>query len=203
MKAETASTVPLEELPLALNDRRAPVYWGMVLLIVIEVTVFSALITSYFYLRHFQDEWPLGGIGQPDLLLPTIGTGVILLSSLPVAWGDRSMRRGDRKKMMLGLGLGAVLALVFLVIKAVEYGGADYRWHTNAYGSIVWTIVGFHSAHVLSLVAKTLVVVSAGWRGYFDGDRNIGVQVNGLYWHFVVLIWIPLYATLYLSHLVL
>jgi cytochrome c oxidase subunit III len=203
MSALGEPTVGREELALALNDRRAPVFWGMVFLIIIEITVFSAFITSYFYLRHFQEVWPLDGIKEPDLLMPTIGTGIILLSSLPVAWGDRSMRSGNRRRMMIGLGLGAVLALAFLVLKVIEYSGAEYRWHTNAYGSIVWTIIGFHSAHVLSLLAKTLVVVFAGSRGYFSGDRNMGVQVNGLYWHFVVLIWLPLYFTIYLSHHVL
>jgi cytochrome c oxidase subunit III len=199
-------TVPSGELPLALNDYRAPVWSGVLFIIIIEVTVFTSLIVSYYYLRHSAvqwDAWPLRPIDPPSLLMPTIGTGIILLSSLPIWWADRGIRRGDRRRLKIGLSVGAVLGLAFLVLKAIEYGAVDYRWHTNAYGSIVWSIIGFHSMHVVALLIKTGAVLTAAFKGYFDGDRNIGMQVNGIYWHFVVLIWLPLYATLYLSHLVL
>jgi cytochrome c oxidase subunit III len=72
-----------------------------------------------------------------------------------------------------------------------------YSWSDHAYGSIVWLIAGFHSLHVISLVLKSLLVAVIAWRGYFDEHRYLGVEVNGIYWHFVVLVWVPLYVVLY------
>jgi len=191
------------ELPLNANDRRAPLWWGMVGLITIEAVLFASLITSYFYLRFYAPEWPLGGIPKPDLLLPSIGAVMLLLSSGPMFWADASIKKGNVRNLMIGLAGSFVLGVVFLVLKTIEYSGHDYTWATNAYGSIVWTIIGFHSAHVLAVLLKVAVVFTAAAQGYFSDERNLGVRINGLYWHFVVVVWIPLFFTLYLSHYVL
>lgn len=191
------------ELPLNVNDRRAPLWWGMVGLITIEAVLFAALIASYFYLRFYADQWPIGGIARPKLLLPSIGAMVLLASSAPMYWADASIKKGRVRNLMTGLALSFVMGSVFLVLKFVEYSGYDYNWTTNAYGSITWTIVGFHSAHVATVLLKVAVVFTAAARGYFSAERNLGVRINGLYWHFVVVVWIPLFFTLYLSHYVL
>jgi heme/copper-type cytochrome/quinol oxidase subunit 3 len=194
-----ATIIPPEALPANLSDKRAPVWWGMVLMIAIEATVFGALIAGYFYLKVGSAAWPPAGITPPDLLLPSVNAGLLFLSSLPVWWADRGIREGKVGQLKLGLAIGFVMGLAFLVLKYIEYSSKEYSWSTNAYGSIVWTITGFHSAHVVVLLIKTLVVEVLAFRGYFSERRNIGVQVNGLYWHFVVLAWVPLFATIYLS----
>ncbi|NPV08833.1 MAG: heme-copper oxidase subunit III [Anaerolineae bacterium] len=191
--------VSAESLPLNLNDNRAPLWWGMWGLIAIEATLFAALLVSYYYLRHSAPEWPLGGIEEPELLLPTVNTAIILVSSVPVAWADRGIRRGLRTRLAAGWSVAVILGLAFLAIKYVEMSSLAYRWDTNAYGSIVWTIIGFHTAHVMALMLKTVVVLTLALRGYFTESRNVGVQINGLYWHFVVAVWIPIYLTIYIS----
>lgn len=92
-----------------------------------------------------------------------------------------------------------MLAGVFLVLKVVEYSQVSYSWDDHAYGSVVWLVIGFHSTHVITLVLKTIVMLVLEWRGYFNEKRTLGVQVNGLYWHFVVAVWLPLYVVLYWS----
>ncbi|HUF34568.1 MAG TPA: cytochrome c oxidase subunit 3, partial [Gemmatimonadales bacterium] len=87
----------------------------------------------------------------------------------------------------------------FLAIKYVEYSGLSYDWSSHAYGSITWTMSGFHAAHVMGVLLKGLVVEALAWKGHFTRERRLGVQINGLYWHFVVVVWIPLYFTLYWS----
>lgn len=191
--------VPTDALPVNLSDKRAPIWWGILMLVVIELTVFSALIASYFYLRVGSPAWPPDGISPPDLLLPSINAGILILSSLPIWWADKGIQKGDVRRLKIGLGIGALMGIAFLVLKYIEYSNNDYIWSTNAYGSIVWTITGFHSAHVIILLIKTVVVLTLAFRGYFDARHNIGVQVNGLYWHFVVVIWIPLFLTLYIA----
>lgn len=178
---------------------QAPVWWGMIGLIVIESTVFGSLIASYFYLGMGHEDWPPPGIKDPDLLLPTIGTAALLLSSVPMLWADRGIRRGELFPLRIGLLISLVLGLVFLGLKVVEYSDVEYRWDSHAYGSIVWIIIGFHGTHVVALALKTVVVSALAWLGFFTRERRLGVTTNGLYWHFVVIVWIPLYLVLYWS----
>jgi heme/copper-type cytochrome/quinol oxidase subunit 3 len=203
MSEASIRVLPTGDLPLNENSTRSPLWWGMVLLIIIEAVVFLGLIVSYFYLRYYAPTWPLGGIDPPDMTLPTISAIVLFLSSAPMYWADSGIQEGNVKRLKLGMGASFILGAAFLVLKYIEYSGLDYNWATNAYGSIVWTIAGFHSAHVLTVLLKVGVVVTAAFMGYFSERRNMGVRINGLYWHFVVAIWVPLFFTLYLSHFVL
>lgn len=180
------------------HGAQSPLFWGFLGMILVETMVIASFVSAYFYLRSQSPAWPPGGIEPPELLLPTLNTGVLLLSSGALHLGDLGARRGNRRQLAWGLLGAALLATVFLVLKAVEYSHKPYRWDDHAYGSIVWTIVGFHSAHVIALLLKTVVVDLLAFRGYFTPERRLGVTVNGIYWHFVVAIWIPLYVVLYL-----
>lgn len=175
----------------------APLWWGFMGMIAIESAVFGSLIASYFYLRAGAGVWPQGGGGPPELLLPTINTFVLLASSVPMHLADRSVTRGRTDRVAPMLLLAMLFAATFLVLKYVEYRDIPHPWEESAYGSIVWTIVGFHSAHVMALLLKTVVVTTLAARGYFDTQRRLGLTANGLYWHFVVIVWVPLYVVLY------
>lgn len=191
------TVIDVSRLPTLVAGSRAPIWWGMVMLLVIESAVVGTLITSYFYLRLGQPEWPPAGVDPPKLLLPTINTVILLASSVPMYLADHGISRGRTRQLFWGMVGSIVLGLVFLTLKVVEYSAVPYRWDDHAYGSIVWLIIGFHSAHVASVILKSLVVAVLARRGYFSARRLIGVQVNGLYWHFVVAIWVPLYLVLY------
>ena len=197
-KAGPPGSLPTSTVVTAFGGK-PPFANGMWFLILIETVVFGALISTYFYLRAGSAEWPLGGISEPELLLPTINTVILLLSSVPIHFADQGIREGNQRRLRVGITLSFVMGALFLALKYVEYSNLDYTWATNAYASIKWTIVGFHSAHVIALLLKTVVVGVLAFQGYFNAERNAGVQVNGVYWHFVVAIWIPLYATLYLA----
>lgn len=192
-----ARDVDARDFAVLQSGREAPIYWGICGMILVESVVFASLLSSYLYLPFFSPEWPPPAMKKPDLLLPSINTGILVVSSSFVHKADTGIRRGDQRWLKVGLSVGLVLALVFLGIKYVEYSGVGYRWDSHAYGSIVWTITGFHSAHVIALVLKTVVVLVLAFRGYFDERRNVAVQVNGLYWHFVAAVWLPIYAVLY------
>ena len=193
------AAVDAARLPALINGRDAPIWWGIVGLIVVESVVFSALIASYFYLGFNQPEWPAAGVKDPGLLLPGIGTAALLLSSVSMHFADSSIKKDDERRLLIGLVTSVLLAGVFLALKAVEYSDKDFRWDSHSYGSIVWLVIFFHSTHVVSLLLKTVVVALLAWRGFFDKRNRIAVTVNGFYWHFVVAVWVPLFATLYLS----
>jgi heme/copper-type cytochrome/quinol oxidase subunit 3 len=190
----------VSEYPALVQGPRGGLWWGMAGLILIEVVVFTALIATYFYLKFLNHHWPPAGDPLPKLLLPTLNTVVLIGSSFAVHYADISIsERNDVRGLMIGLGLSLTLGVVFLVMKVIEYSQVEYFWDSHAYGSIVWTMVVFHSSHVLSVVAKTSVVLALARRGHWTEHRMQGIKVNGLYWHFVVIIWIPLYLTIYWS----
>lgn len=178
---------------------QAPLWWGFIGMILVESTVIAALIASYFYLKMGSIAWPPAGTEIPKLLLPTINTAILIASSFAMHIADKAIDAGRQRRLLWGLLSGIALAAVFLGIKTYEYSSLDYRWDSHSYGSIVWAISMFHAAHVLSVVLKTIIVAYLAWHGYFNARRRLGVTVNGIYWHFVVIVWIPLYLVLYWS----
>jgi cytochrome c oxidase subunit III len=192
-----AATIDVRHLPNLVSGSRGSLWLGMILLLAIEATVFATLIATYFYLRMGLPDWPPAGIDPPKLLLPTINTLVLIASSVPMYLADSGITKGNVRRLIWGLALAGLLGLVFLVLKIIEYSDVPYRWDDHAYGSIVWLIIGFHSGHVASVVLKTIVMLVLAYRGYFNAQRHLGVQINGIYWHFVVAVWLPLYGVLY------
>jgi cytochrome c oxidase subunit 3 len=190
----------VSEYPALVQGPRGGLWWGMAGLILIEVVVFTGLIATYFYLKFLNPHWPPAGEPLPKLALPTLNTFILIGSSFAVYYADTSIaQRGDVRGLMIGMGLSLTLGVTFLVIKVIEYSQVEYFWDTNAYGSIVWTMVVFHSSHVLSVVLKTAVVLALARKDHWTRERVQGIKINGLYWHFVVVIWIPLYLTIYWS----
>jgi cytochrome c oxidase subunit III len=186
-------------LPVYTLGPKSVVWWGILGLVAIELVVFSGFIAMYFWLRLVNPSWPPEGIDRPDLLLPTINTFVLMVSGAAMIYAKRAIVRGNQLGLKLGQSLALLLGIVFLVIKYVEYSAYDYDWSTHAYGSIVWTITGFHSAHVISVIMKGFVVLAMALRGMFLPDRHLAFEVSTIYWAFVVVIWVPLYFTMYIS----
>ena len=192
------ATLDVRELPALVNGPRGGLWWAMIGLITIEVVLFTVLIATYYYLKFLNPHWPPAGEKQPLLLLPTINTIILIFSSVAVHYADTAIsKKGDKVGMTRGLMISLTIGITFLVLKVIEYSQVEYFWDTHAYGSIVWTMVVFHSSHVLSVVLKTIVVLALARKGYWNQERCQGIKVNGIYWHFVVVIWIPLYITIY------
>ena len=186
-------------LPVYVLGSKSVVWWGMLGLLAIEIVVFSGLIAMYFWLRLVNPSWPPEGIDPAGLLLPTINTLVLMASGIAMIVAKRAIVRGNHLVTKLGQVVALALAVVFLVIKFIEYSGYDYNWATHAYGSITWTMTGFHTGHVISVLVKGLVVLAMSLRGMFRPDRHLALEISALYWVFVVVIWLPLYFTMYIS----
>lgn len=186
-------------LPRYVSGTKAPGWWGIIMLIVIEAAVFATYIASYFYLRTLAAEWPPDGISPPSLTLPTINAFILYLSVIPMFWGERAIFRGDVTRTKIGLAVSFVMGFVFLVLKLYEYSDLDYTWATNAYASIVWTITGFHIAHVMAMLLKSGTIQVLLWKGFFDAQRHVAIETNALYWYFVAGVWVPLFLVLYIA----
>jgi heme/copper-type cytochrome/quinol oxidase subunit 3 len=122
---------------------------GMILLIATEAALFGALLSAYFYLRVGAEPWPPAGIEPPEKLLVSIGTVLLLSSSIPLARAQSAIARGDRGRSHAYLAVAWVMGAGFLGIQAHEYLTSTFRPDTGAYGSLFFTITGAHGAHLL------------------------------------------------------
>jgi cytochrome c oxidase subunit III len=177
-------------------------WWGMVMFITTEATLFAALIASYFYLRFKSTpEWPPGGITAPELGLPLVMSAILLSSSLPMAWADRGIREGRVGRLRLGLALTFVLGATFLGLQGYEYVTKleEFTPTTNVYGSLFYAITGFHGSHVMVGLLLILFVQVRAWLGHFSRARHLHVQTTAMYWHFVDAVWVIIMLSLYIG----
>jgi cytochrome c oxidase subunit III len=189
--------------PTGVSGGRSPGFWGMVMLIFTEATLFGILLFSYFFLR-FQHSavWPPAEIEKPRLSLVLIMTPILLLSSGPMHWAHTGIRQGKRWRLRLGLLLTFVMGATFLGLQAIEYHGIltrEFTARTNVYGSLFFTITGFHGMHVAVGLLMILWLQWYAGRGRFNAERHLPVENVALYWHFVDAVWVFILATLYLS----
>ena len=199
----TTTGMPGEVLPEHASGTRSFGWWGMVWLIATEATLFALLLASYFYLRFRNGpEWPPGELHAPELALPLVMTAILWSSSIPVHIADKGIRGGDQGRLKWGLALGFVLGAVFLFLTlAVEWPRTlhEFTPTTNSYGSMFFTITGFHATHVVVGLSVSAWVQAQAWRGAFDERRHVSVQTFAMYWHFVDIVWAFVLLSLYVS----
>ncbi|HET6830784.1 MAG TPA: cytochrome c oxidase subunit 3 [Solirubrobacterales bacterium] len=188
--------------PGIAEPRSKPVaWWGMALLIATEAALFASLIAAYYYLRWFSDAgWPPSGV-DPKLLRPILFTAALVLSSGTMAIAQVGIRRGRQGLLKLGLVLTMLLALTFIGLQAWDLAEKTNEFvpQTDAYGSIVYTLIGAHAAHV---VAGTLILAWVGMRalrGAYTAAGHVGISVAALYWHFVVALAVIVFVVVVLT----
>ena len=201
MRQVAAEATRPQALATEMPSGRTTGWWGMVMFVTTEATIFAALLGSYFYVRFQSGQWPPPGIADPELKLATIMTLLLLPSSLPVMWAERGIRKGQRWRLRLGLAITLVQGLAFLGVQAMEYRHnlEKFTFTTNAYGSLFYTITGFHGFHVAVGLLMVAWLLAAALRGSFGYRRHERVRLTAIYWHFVDIVWAAILLSLYLS----
>lgn len=194
----TIQTDQPQQLPYLVTGSKASGWWGIVMLLLIESAVFAGLIASYFYLFANSAVWPPDGTSAPKLELPIIYTIVLTLSAVFATLGDKALQRGEVQTFRKWRIAGCVALAGFITMKSYEYINLDYIWSDNAYTSILWLIAGFHTLHVFTVLLKEIAIQLLAAKGFFRKDRRGAVEGATLYWNFVVIMWFPLFATVYL-----
>ena len=192
-----ARTLDVSHLPPFEISNRAPLWWGQLIMCFIEGSLFLMLIAMYFYLRLGVDVWPPPGIKMPSHLMPTLALVPFIASGLGSYIASEGAKTGERSKMLLGLGLNLVLAMVFLIFRAYAWADLNFTWNSDAYGSIVWSILFLHTYDVVAdvLMTTVLFIIIASKR--YGEKARLGVHVDSVLWYFLIIIWIPLYGAVY------
>ena len=181
----------------AASERRVPpLLFGTVLFLASELLFFGSLFAAYFALRAQTDPWPPEG-ADLELLIPTVGTVLLVVSSVTFQLGTRAGERERLAGLRAWIALSLVLGVTFLGLQIWDYTQLVFEVSSHAYGTIFYAMTGFHGLHVAAGLVLMLVVLGRLSQGAYRGGRVASVQAIGYYWHFVDVVWIALYATLY------
>jgi cytochrome c oxidase subunit III len=178
---------------------RAPLWWGVLGLIAIESTMFALLIASYFYLRLNFKAWPPPNFALPDLGPGTANMFLLLVSVWPMLWVDRAAKRGEQRPVRIGMIIGTVIGIVSVVLRVYEFPAMKCRWDSHAYGSVVWTGLGLHTMHLITSTLENLLLTIYAFVRELDPKHQLDLEVNSVYWFFVVFGWLPVYIVIYFA----
>ncbi len=188
------------ELPVGSLRYNATGWWGMLCLIATEASLFIYLLFSYYFfaVQHGKSWLP---DPHPSIALSGPDTIVLILSSVAVWWGEGGIKKGDRARHLIGTGIAIGLGVIFLVVQVFEWKGKTFTPQSGSYGSLFFTITGFHMAHVIVGVLVLSVVFVWSAAGLFNERRYMPVTIASSYWHFVDVVWLAVFFTFYISPL--
>jgi cytochrome c oxidase subunit 3 len=170
---------------------------GMLLFIVSEVMIFAAFFTAYFFIRVVNhNPWPAPGTTLPENVAG-LNTAILLSSSLTLHWALTSVKNGNRFGFKAGMLSTFLLGVTFLSIQINEYVHIGFAGHDSAQATVFYSLTGLHGAHVFIGLCILLMVTVRAFRGHYSPESHRGVEVPGIYWHFVDIMWIVVYTTVY------
>jgi heme/copper-type cytochrome/quinol oxidase subunit 3 len=171
-------------------------WWGTLGFVALEGMGFALAIGTYLYLMATNPAWPIDA-SPPDLSMGTTMTLLLLLSVAPNYCTSIAAERLDLHRVRLGLVIMCVIGTAALVIRGFEFAHLNTRWYLDAYGSIVWFILGLHTTHLVTDLGDTLVLTVLMFTRHAQPRRFSDVSDNAFYWNFVVIAWLALYFLIY------
>jgi cytochrome c oxidase subunit 3 len=183
--------------------------YGMTLFIASEVMFFVGFFWAYFHFALYPDHvlgvanpaWPPVGVTTFNpFQLPLMNTLILLLSGTTITWAHHSLIHGDKKHLVMGLGFTILLGLTFTTFQALEYSEAPFKFvGGGVYPSTFFLATGFHGFHVMVGTAFLIVCWFRARAGEFTPERHFGFEAAAWYWHFVDVVWLFLFVSIYLG----
>jgi cytochrome c oxidase subunit 3 len=184
--------------PAHHSSRVAAPVLGMFLFIASEVMLFGSFFTAYFFIRVVNGvEWPTPPFELP-VFVAGVNTAILVTSSFTMHWALQSIKRGNRAGLQAGLLLTFLMGLVFLLTQVIEYSRVGFNTSDGAFPTIFFCLTGLHGAHVFVGLTILLIMTTRAFRGHFSPEHHHGVEIGGIYWHFVDVMWIVVYTTVYI-----
>jgi cytochrome c oxidase subunit 3 len=173
---------------------------GMLLFIASEVMFFGGLFATYFNARAtFPGVWgPPEGAHELDLPLAGALTAILVASSFTMQFGVWAIRRGDAGKLRMWTAITLALGVLFLMGQIYDYSTLGFGIADGVFGTTFYTLTGFHGAHVFGGAVGLTIILARATRGQFSARNHVAVEAVSVYWHFVDVVWIAVFSTIYL-----
>jgi cytochrome c oxidase subunit 3 len=184
--------------PIYHSSRISPLIVGIFLFIGSEIMLFGSFFTVYFFDRVVTgvEVWPPEPFERP-WFIALVNTCILVTSSFTVHWATTAIKRGNRAGLQAGMVLTFLLGLCFLLTQVVEYSRIGFNTGDGAFAATFFGLTGLHGAHVFVGLTILLVMTIRAFRGHFSPEHHHGIEVGGIYWHFVDVMWIVVYVTVY------
>ena len=196
----TQRVLDVSALTEGTADSRALIWWGNLSMMAIEGTMFAMALATYLYLRSVNLDWPPGTVPKPELLMPTINAALLLLSCIAALVVDRASITKNMVAIRGGQLACIVSGIIFLIIRfAIVVPALGYKWSDHAYGSIVWTIIGMHTLHMVAATGETALLFIYGLFKPVLKKHLLDFRCTAVYWYFVALTWVPFYFVIFLE----
>jgi cytochrome c oxidase subunit 3 len=199
MTAEAPTTRPLMEPARREAGMPTPLV-GMLLFIASEVMFFGGLFAAYFNARaSFVGTWGPPEPAEPLEIFPIALpiTLILISSSFTMQFAVWAIRRGDQRSMRLWTGVTLLLGVIFLIGQLYDYSVLGFGISDGVFGTVFYTLTGFHGAHVFGGAIGLTILFARGVQGQFSARNHVAVEAISMYWHFVDVVWIALFTTLY------
>jgi cytochrome c oxidase subunit III len=185
--------------PIANRSSRIdPQLLGILLFIISEAMLFGSFFTAYFFIRVVQDvPWPPEPFEFP-VAVAGMNTVILLTSSGTMHYALHSIKRGNRIGLQVGLLVTFLMGATFLGTQINEYFKAGFAISDGAFASVFYGLTGLHGAHVAIGLTLLAIVTTRAFRGHFTPEEHRGVEVPGIYWHFVDVMWVVVFTTVYI-----
>jgi cytochrome c oxidase subunit III len=199
-----ADTAALDERPAEEHHKPGGIsssLLGMVLFIASEVMFFGGLFGAYFTIRSAATQWPPPDTPHLSAPYAAILTTILVASSVTMQLGVWAIRKNNQRRLVLWLAVSLLLGAIFLCMQALEYANLIEEGLTlssGVFGSTFYTLTGFHGAHVAGGAAFILIVLLRARSGQFTARYHDTVEMASYYWHFVDVVWLGLFSTIYL-----
>jgi cytochrome c oxidase subunit 3 len=184
--------------PIHYSSRISPSIVGIFLFIGSEIMLFGSFFTVYFFDRVVNQThpWPPQPFERP-VFVALVNTIILVTSSFTMHWATQSVKRGNRAGLQAGMVLTFLLGLTFLLTQVVEYHRIGFNTADESFAATFFGLTGLHGCHVAIGLTILLAITIRSFRGHFSPEHHHGVEIGGIYWHFVDVMWIIVYVTVY------
>jgi len=142
-------------------------------------------------------DWPPATVQAPDLTLPSLNLGILLVSAVVMMVADRAAKRRQLWLIRLCFALAVVAGIAILSIRAQVLADLGYKWSSHAYGSVIWTMVGMHTFHMLAATGEVALLLIYSLVRPITKKQILDIRATVVYWYFVVAVWVPHYVIIY------
>lgn len=177
--------------------------WGIILFILSEILFFVSFFWAFFHIRlspatEIGANWPpIGIIPFSPTQIPLLNTAILLASGVTVTWAHHGLLENNHSQRIQGLFFTIILGIYFTILQAYEYLEAPFTIADCVYGSTFFIATGFHGLHVLIGTTFLLICLIRHINNHFSKSHHFGFEAAAWYWHFVDVVWLFLYVSIY------